>query len=135
MVCDISQQQLDKCPSSYPHKFCFDICGEIPGDIGTFDVAFSKMLAEHVESGPLEADEAPGNDAPENQDVPEIVQSDGMTLYAAPACICVTDKTNGWVGGTLRLTIDCSCCTSVVAMMIGSTDSCGIAACEPDARM
>lgn len=51
VVCDISQRQLDKCPSSYPHKFCFDICGELPGDIGKFDVTFSKMLAEHVESG------------------------------------------------------------------------------------
>ena len=51
VVCDISQRQLDKCPDTYRHKFCFDICGDLPHDVGTFDVAFSKMLAEHVKSG------------------------------------------------------------------------------------
>ena len=51
VVCDISERQLEKCPDDYRNKFCFDICGTIPEEIGTFDIAFSKMLAEHVASG------------------------------------------------------------------------------------
>lgn len=51
VICDISDRELAKAPAGYEHKICFDICGELPPDIGTFDIAFSSMLAEHVPSG------------------------------------------------------------------------------------
>jgi SAM-dependent methyltransferase len=51
VICDISEKELAKAPAGYEQKICFDICGELPADLGTFDVAFSSMLAEHVPSG------------------------------------------------------------------------------------
>jgi SAM-dependent methyltransferase len=51
VLCDISEKELAKAPPQYTEKYCFDICGDVPGDIGTFDIVFSRMLAEHVRSG------------------------------------------------------------------------------------
>jgi SAM-dependent methyltransferase len=47
---DISQHEMDKAPSGYK-TVCANICNkaELPGE--RFDFVFTKMLAEHVESG------------------------------------------------------------------------------------
>lgn len=47
---DISQEELDKAPSQY-QKLCVDICRPDERLGGGFDIAFSKMLAEHVIDG------------------------------------------------------------------------------------
>ncbi len=47
---DISQRELDRAPQGV-EKLCFDICGDIDWVDRRFDVAFSRMLAEHVPDG------------------------------------------------------------------------------------
>ena len=50
---DISQVELDVLPDSY-HKACFDVAGDIwaVSDLrGSFDLAFSRMVFEHVADG------------------------------------------------------------------------------------
>jgi SAM-dependent methyltransferase len=47
---DISQEELDKAPPQY-HKVRADICRPDTKLGGGFDLAFSKMLAEHVRDG------------------------------------------------------------------------------------
>ena len=50
---DISQTELDVLPSTY-RKACFDVAGDISqvADLrGTFDLAFSRMVFEHVADG------------------------------------------------------------------------------------
>ena len=47
---DISQKELDLAPQGF-EKLCFDVCGDVDWIEQRFDVAFSKMLAEHVPDG------------------------------------------------------------------------------------
>lgn len=47
---DISQAELDKAPAGYL-KVCADICGDAPLPQQQYDLAFSRMLAEHVPNG------------------------------------------------------------------------------------
>ncbi|MGV3633736.1 MAG: methyltransferase domain-containing protein [Pseudorhodoplanes sp.] len=52
-VNDISQTELDVLPASY-HKACFDVAGDISAVAqlrGSFDLAFSRMVFEHVADG------------------------------------------------------------------------------------
>ena len=49
-VIDISQSELDKAPDYY-NKVCADIAGDEPITENTYDIVFSKMLAEHVRYG------------------------------------------------------------------------------------
>ena len=50
VIMDISQEELNKAPPSY-HKVCADILDEnLPGE-GTYDLVFTRMLAEHVRDG------------------------------------------------------------------------------------
>jgi SAM-dependent methyltransferase len=44
---DISRSELDRAPGPWD-KVCFDACGDIAGIDSRYDLAFSKMLAEHV---------------------------------------------------------------------------------------
>ncbi len=50
VIMDVSQEELDKAPSVY-RKVCADIVGSVVDGEGRFDLVFSKMLAEHVQSG------------------------------------------------------------------------------------
>lgn len=47
---DISETELAKAPEGYD-KVVADIASASPPDLGTYDLVFSKMLAEHVRSG------------------------------------------------------------------------------------
>lgn len=47
---DILQKELDLAPIEWT-KACFDVCSDIEDGIGQYDIAFSKMLAEHVPDG------------------------------------------------------------------------------------
>jgi 2-polyprenyl-3-methyl-5-hydroxy-6-metoxy-1,4-benzoquinol methylase len=47
---DISRKELDLAPGSW-NKSCFDICGDVSSISARFDVAFTRMLAEHVPDG------------------------------------------------------------------------------------
>lgn len=47
---DISRQELDLAPGSW-NKCCFDVCGDISSIRARFDLAFTRMLAEHVPDG------------------------------------------------------------------------------------
>ncbi len=47
---DISQRELDLAPEEW-QKSCFDVCGDVGAFKSRYDVAFSKMLAEHVPDG------------------------------------------------------------------------------------
>ncbi len=47
---DISRKELDLAPGSW-NKFCFDICGDVSSISARFDMAFTRMLAEHVPDG------------------------------------------------------------------------------------
>ncbi len=47
---DISRKELDLAPGSW-NKFCFDICGDVSSIPARFDLAFTRMLAEHVPDG------------------------------------------------------------------------------------
>ncbi len=47
---DISEEELAKAPADY-HKACFDITGS-EAFTGGYDLAFSKMLAEHIKYAP-----------------------------------------------------------------------------------
>jgi len=47
---DISRKELDLAPGSW-NKSCFDICGDVSSVHAKFDVAFTRMLAEHVPDG------------------------------------------------------------------------------------
>jgi SAM-dependent methyltransferase len=49
-VLDISQEELDKAPAQYS-KLRVDILAEELPNVGSFDLVFTKMLAEHVPSG------------------------------------------------------------------------------------
>ena len=52
-VNDISQTELDVLPASY-HKACFDVAGDISAVAklrDSFDLAFSRMVFEHVADG------------------------------------------------------------------------------------
>lgn len=44
---DISQKELDLAPEGY-EKACFDICERVEHLEGSFDIIFSRFLAEHV---------------------------------------------------------------------------------------
>ena len=47
---DFSQRELDLAPGVW-QKACFDVCGDAGAFKSRYDVAFSKMLAEHVPDG------------------------------------------------------------------------------------
>jgi SAM-dependent methyltransferase len=47
---DISRSELDRAPGQWD-KVCFDACGDVSGIDSRYDLAFSKMLAEHVPDG------------------------------------------------------------------------------------
>ncbi len=47
---DISKRELDLASGDW-HKVCFDVCGDVSAIEPRYDVAFSKMLAEHVPDG------------------------------------------------------------------------------------
>lgn len=47
---DISKSELDRAPGQWD-KICFDACGDITGIDSRYDLAFSRMLAEHVPDG------------------------------------------------------------------------------------
>lgn len=47
---DVSAQELERAPNIW-RKACFDICGDLNPLPDQYDVAFSKMLAEHVPDG------------------------------------------------------------------------------------
>ncbi|MGI9303179.1 MAG: methyltransferase domain-containing protein [Gammaproteobacteria bacterium] len=47
---DISRKELDLAPRLW-NKSCFDICGDVSSVTARFDVAFTRMLAEHVPDG------------------------------------------------------------------------------------
>ena len=48
---DISQSELDRAPEGWT-RACFDICGDVSPIRARYDVAFTRMLAEHVPDGP-----------------------------------------------------------------------------------
>lgn len=50
-IMDISQEELDKAPEGY-HKICGDITDETLTFPTTFDLIFSQMVAEHIQSAP-----------------------------------------------------------------------------------
>lgn len=47
---DISSKELDFAPGSW-NRSCFDICGDVSSMPARFDLAFTRMLAEHVPDG------------------------------------------------------------------------------------
>jgi len=47
---DISRKELDLAPGSW-NALCFDVCGDVGSISARFDVAFTRMLAEHVPDG------------------------------------------------------------------------------------
>jgi len=49
-ISDISSRELDRAPGSW-NKACFDICGDVSSVQAKFDLAFTRMLAEHVPDG------------------------------------------------------------------------------------
>lgn len=49
-VNDISQSELDVSPPEYD-KACFDVTGDVSKFAGSYDVVFSRSLAEHVKDG------------------------------------------------------------------------------------
>ena len=50
-ISDISQSELDRAPEGWT-RACFDICGDVSPIRARYDVAFTRMLAEHVPDGP-----------------------------------------------------------------------------------
>jgi SAM-dependent methyltransferase len=53
VICDIDINELEKAPDYVSSKVQLDICTSVPiTDLGLFHVVFSRMLAEHVPSGP-----------------------------------------------------------------------------------
>ena len=49
-ISDISRRELDLEPGNW-NKVCFDICGDTSAFRAQYDVAFTRMLAEHVQDG------------------------------------------------------------------------------------
>ena len=47
---DISESELDQAPEQY-NKICFDACGDITAIDSRYNLAFSRMLVEHVSDG------------------------------------------------------------------------------------
>jgi len=47
---DISQFELDRAPAVIPHshRLCFDIAGDLPAELPSFDLVFSQSVLEHV---------------------------------------------------------------------------------------
>lgn len=49
-VNDISEEELSRLPDGY-EKACFDVSGDVANFIDSYDVVFSRFLAEHVPDG------------------------------------------------------------------------------------
>jgi len=49
-ISDISRRELELAPGPW-NRACFDVCGDVRCHHGKFDVAFTRMLAEHVTDG------------------------------------------------------------------------------------